>query len=56
MKLPTKVKNTEWKCSKQGDVAHINAMNELQKMMKEPSDFATWFENKKEEFNKLSNS
>ena len=39
-----------------GDVAHINAMNEMQKMMKDPSDFATWFENKKEEFNKLSNS
>jgi hypothetical protein len=30
-------------------------MNEMQKMMKEPSDFAKWFEGKKEEFNNLSN-
>ena len=39
-----------------GDTAHIEAMSEMQKMMKDPSDFATWFVNKKEEFNKLSNS
>lgn len=36
-----------------GDVAHIEAMNELQKMMKTPEDFGNWFESKKEEFNKL---
>ena len=39
-----------------GDVAHIEAMNELQKMMKTPEDFGNWFESKKEEFNKLENS
>lgn len=38
-----------------GDIAHIEAMNEMQNMMKEPSDFANWFEDKKEEFNNLSN-
>ena len=38
-----------------GDTAHIEAMSEMQKMMKEPSDFAKWFEAKKEEFNNLSN-
>lgn len=37
-----------------GDQAHIEAMNEMQKMMKDPADFATWFEGKKEEFNNLS--
>ena len=30
-----------------GDAAHIEAMNEMQKMMKEPTDFAKWFESKK---------
>lgn len=39
-----------------GDVAHIEAMNELQKMMKTPEDFGNWFESKKEEFNKQENS
>lgn len=34
-----------------GDSAHIEAMNEMQKIMKEPSDFAKWFERKREEFN-----
>lgn len=38
-----------------GDIAHIEAMNEMQKMMKEPSDFTKWFEGKKEEFIKLDN-
>jgi hypothetical protein len=38
-----------------GDKEHMEAMNEMQKMMKEPSDFAKWFESKKEEFNNLSN-
>ena len=38
-----------------GHQAHIEAMNEMQKMMKEQSDFAKWFESKKEEFNKLNN-
>jgi hypothetical protein len=36
-----------------GDAAHIEAMNELQKMMKTPEDFGNWFEIKKEEFYKL---
>jgi PHP family Zn ribbon phosphoesterase len=37
-----------------GDAAHIEAMNEMQKIMKESSDFSKWFESKKEEFNSLS--
>lgn len=36
-----------------GDAAHIEAMNEMQKMMKTPANFSIWFEDKKEEFNKL---
>jgi PHP family Zn ribbon phosphoesterase len=39
---------------KKGDAAHIDAMNEMQKMMKEPSEFAKWYESKMEEFNILS--
>ena len=38
-----------------GDTAHIEAMNEMQKLMKEPSDFTKWFESKKEEFNNINN-
>ncbi len=38
-----------------GDTAHIDAMNKMQKMMKEPSEFAKWFESKKDEFNNLNN-
>jgi len=37
-----------------GDIAHIEAMNEMQQMMKTSSDFSKWFESKKEEFNTLS--
>lgn len=38
-----------------GDPAHVEAMSEMQKMMKGPQDFSTWFESKKEEFNSLNN-
>jgi len=37
-----------------GDAAHIDAMNELQKMMKTPEDFGNWFVRKKEEFNNFA--
>lgn len=36
-----------------GDAAHMEAMNEMQKFMNTPSDFANWFENKKNEFDGL---
>ena len=39
----------------QKDAAHIDAMNEMQKQMKTPSDFTTWYETKKQEFNSLNN-
>ena len=39
-----------------GDTAHIDAMNEMQKIMKEPTEFAKWFESIKEEFNNLNNN
>ena len=38
-----------------GDAAHIEAMNEMQKMMKEPAYFSKWIESKREEFNNLRN-
>lgn len=37
-----------------GDAAHIEAMNEMQKVMKTPADFSNWYESKKQEFNILS--
>lgn len=37
-----------------GDDAHLKAMNEMQNLMKSPDDMKTWFENKREEFNSLS--
>lgn len=40
---------------KNGDNAHIEAMNEMQKMLLTPTDFNNWFESKKAEFNNLPN-
>jgi len=37
-----------------GDDSHLKAMNEMQNLMKSPDDMKTWFENKREEFNSLS--
>jgi hypothetical protein len=37
-----------------GDAAHMEAMNEMQNIMKVPSDFAKWYEAKKEDFNNQS--
>lgn len=36
-----------------GDVAHVNAMNEMQKLMKSPDAMAEWFEKRKNEFDAL---
>lgn len=36
-----------------GDVAHIKAMEEMQKHMKSPDAMKNWFENKKKEFEAL---
>lgn len=37
----------------QGDQSHIDAMNQMQKMMQTPSDFANWYKNKMDEFERL---
>jgi hypothetical protein len=37
-----------------GDTAHLKAMNEMQELMKSPKMMAEWFENKRKEFNALS--
>ena len=39
-----------------GDEAHLKAMNEMQKLMQSPGEMQQWFENKREEFNKLPES
>lgn len=36
-----------------GDVAHLNAMNEMQKLMKSPDAMDSWFESKRKEFDAL---
>jgi len=35
------------------DTAHLNAMNEMRGLMKDPKAMQAWFENKKKEFNYL---
>lgn len=36
-----------------GDKDHLKAMNEMQKLMKEPEAMQKWFESKRNEFNVL---
>ena len=36
------------------DAAHLRAMNEMQELMKKPEAMKQWFENKKKEFEALS--
>ena len=36
------------------DAAHLKAMNEMQELMKKPETMKEWFENKKKEFEALS--
>ena len=36
-----------------GDEAHLNAMQEMQGLMKTPEAMTEWFENKRQEFNAL---
>jgi hypothetical protein len=37
-----------------GDTTHLKAMNEMQELMKSPKLMEEWFENKRKEFNALS--
>ena len=36
-----------------GDTAHLKAMNEMQEVMQSPDAMATWFEDKRKEFDAL---
>lgn len=36
-----------------GDEKHLNAMNEMQKLMQSPNAMQAWFENKRKEFDAL---
>lgn len=38
-----------------GDTAHIEAMKEMQELMKSPEGMNAWFENKRTAFNNLPN-
>ena len=37
-----------------GDEVHLKAMNEMQELMKSPEEMKEWFENKRKEFDILS--
>ena len=37
-----------------GDEAHLKAMNEMQELMKSPEAMKEWFENKRKEFDALT--
>ena len=39
-----------------GDKAHLNAMNKMQELMKTPEAMKEWFENKRKEFENLSDN
>ena len=39
-----------------GDEAHLKAMNEMQELMKSPDAMNEWFENKRKEFQVLSDN
>ena len=41
---------------KNGDKAHLDAMNEMQKLMQTPNDMQAWMEEKKKQFNALSDT
>ena len=41
---------------KKQDEAHLNAMNKMQELMKEPGEMEKWFESKRKEFDALPNS
>jgi hypothetical protein len=36
-----------------GDEAHLQAMNEMQKLMQSPNEMKAWMDNKRKEFNSL---
>ena len=36
-----------------GDEAHLNAMNEMQKLMQSPADMKAWMDEKRKEFNSM---
>lgn len=38
---------------RQGDAAHLKAMQKMQELMKDPGALNTWFEKKKQEFETL---
>ena len=38
---------------KNGDKPHVDAMNEMQKLMQSPNDMKTWMDSRRNEFNAL---
>jgi len=47
-------KNHGMEMFQKGDQAHLNAMNEMQELMKSPEAMNNWFEDKRKEFDALS--
>ena len=45
-----------WGCFKKKDEAHLNAMNEMQKLMQDPKAMTEWFDRKRKEFDGLPES
>ena len=46
-------KNHGMEMFQQNDEAHLNAMNEMQKLMKSPDAMKTWFDDKRKDFETL---
>ncbi len=47
-------KNHGMEMFQKGDEQHLNAMNEMQELMKSPDAMAQWFNNKRKEFDALA--
>lgn len=48
-------KNHGMEMFQKGDKAHLEAMNEMQKMMKSPDSMKQWMDGKRKEFDALPN-
>ena len=46
-------KNHAMEMFQKGDKPHLDAMNEMQKLMQSPNDMKTWMDNKRNDFNSL---
>jgi hypothetical protein len=47
------VKSTVWRCTKKNDAGHLEAMQKMGELMKQPGEMEAWFASKQKEFEAL---